>query len=105
MPAKRKAREATDGTIASKPKAKVAKGKAYKMPPPLPHGEVVTSLDKSQWKIGRSIGKGGFGEIYSAGGVTVRCAFLDQILYLFVHTDFTCRLPCHNMVCGNGGRT
>ena len=76
MPAKRKATEATDGAIASKPKPKVAKGKAYKMPTPLPQGEILTSLDKSQWKIGRSIGKGGFGEIYCAGGITVLCVFL-----------------------------
>ena len=67
MPAKRKAKDATDGALVSKPKPKRAKA-IYKMPPPLPHGEILTSLDKSQWKIGQSIGKGGFGEIYNAGG-------------------------------------
>lgn len=67
MPAKRRTKEATDGTIASKPKPKRAQ-KAYQMPTPLPQGEILTSLDKSQWKIGQSIGKGGFGEIYNAGG-------------------------------------
>lgn len=68
MPAKRRAKESTDGALVSKPKPKAAKRKAYQMPPPLPLGEILTSLDKSQWKIGQSVGKGGFGEIYNAGG-------------------------------------
>ena len=65
MPAKKRAAEQVDGVSSSKPK-KGRQPKAYKMPPPLPMGEVLTALDKSQWKIGTSVGKGGFGEIYSA---------------------------------------
>ncbi|RZC40752.1 serine/threonine-protein kinase VRK1 [Asbolus verrucosus] len=47
-----------------KPKKKPATG--YKMPEPLPEGEVLTDISKRQWRLGTSIGKGGFGEIYSA---------------------------------------
>lgn len=42
------------------------KKKLYKMPEPLPLGEILTDTAKVQWEIGPSIGKGGFGEIYSA---------------------------------------
>lgn len=39
---------------------------AYQMPEPLAKGTILTDLSKQQWKIGPSIGTGGFGEIYSA---------------------------------------
>ena len=39
---------------------------AYKMPPPLPKGEILTDFRKSKWCLGTSVGKGGFGEIYTA---------------------------------------
>lgn len=39
---------------------------AYKMPEHLPVGSILQEVSKQQWKIGRSIGVGGFGEIYSA---------------------------------------
>jgi len=38
----------------------------YLLPEPLPQGLVVTDLRKQKWKIGKSIGLGGFGEIYTA---------------------------------------
>jgi len=38
----------------------------YILPDPLPAGLIVTDLRKGRWKIGKSIGLGGFGEIYSA---------------------------------------
>lgn len=41
---------------------------AWKMPPPIPSGEILTDFSKRQWKICGSIGKGGFGEIYLATG-------------------------------------
>lgn len=50
---------------APKPKAKKKPG-AWKMPPPLPAGEVLTDNAKKQWVLGDSVGKGGFGEIYLA---------------------------------------
>lgn len=43
------------------------KGAGYKMPDPIPAGEVIRdTLFKKEWRIGPSIGIGGFGEIYSA---------------------------------------
>lgn len=38
----------------------------YKMPEPLPNGLILKDIAKKEWKLGPSIGKGGFGEIYSA---------------------------------------
>lgn len=48
-----------------KPAAK-RKANAYQMPESIPLGVVLTDLSKQQWKIGPSIGVGGFGEIYCA---------------------------------------
>lgn len=42
------------------------KKNGYKMPEPLPLGELLTDTLKNEWELGPSIGKGGFGEIYSA---------------------------------------
>ncbi|EDW83687.1 uncharacterized protein Dwil_GK13744 [Drosophila willistoni] len=49
--------------------AKKAKGKLYAMPEKLKEGTVLTDLAKGQWRIGPSIGIGGFGEIYAASRV------------------------------------
>ncbi|XP_025830215.1 nucleosomal histone kinase 1-like isoform X2 [Agrilus planipennis] len=38
----------------------------YKLPDPLPLGEILEDINKKKWILGPSIGKGGFGEIYSA---------------------------------------
>lgn len=38
----------------------------YQMPEPVPPGTVLTDMAKRQWKVGPSIGSGGFGEIYCA---------------------------------------
>ena len=38
----------------------------YKMPPPMPKGEILTDFRKNKWCLGTSVGKGGFGEIYTA---------------------------------------
>jgi len=38
----------------------------YILPDPLPEGMVITDLKKKNWRLGKSIGLGGFGEIYSA---------------------------------------
>lgn len=38
----------------------------YQMPAPVPLGTVLTDMAKRQWKVGPSIGSGGFGEIYCA---------------------------------------
>ncbi|KAH8381240.1 hypothetical protein KR093_000314 [Drosophila rubida] len=54
---------------AAKPKAapaKKAKSKLYAMPEKIKEGTILTDLSKGQWRIGPSIGIGGFGEIYAA---------------------------------------
>ncbi|XP_046734789.1 serine/threonine-protein kinase VRK1-like [Diprion similis] len=50
------------------PKKKGANG--YKLPDPIPNGEILTDMAKKRWIIGPSIGVGGFGEIYSAASYT-----------------------------------
>lgn len=61
--------------MSSKPKAKPAPKKVaakkkgangYARPADVPLGTVLTDMSKKSWKIGPSIGTGGFGEIYSA---------------------------------------
>ncbi|XP_045488850.1 nucleosomal histone kinase 1 [Pieris rapae] len=52
------------GRKAAAPKKKA---NGYKMPAPIPAGEVINdTIAKKKWRIGPSIGVGGFGEIYSA---------------------------------------
>ncbi|CRL07116.1 CLUMA_CG020113, isoform A [Clunio marinus] len=51
---------------ANKPVKKSSKKNGYDMPKPLKTGDVLTDNKKKQWIIGKSIGIGGFGEIYSA---------------------------------------
>ncbi|XP_016951485.1 nucleosomal histone kinase 1 [Drosophila biarmipes] len=46
--------------------AKKAKSKLYAMPEKVPEGTIFNDLAKGQWRIGPSIGVGGFGEIYAA---------------------------------------
>ena len=55
----------------SKPVKKAGNAKkkgaaGYKMPAPIPSGTILTDISKTKWKVGPSIGSGGFGEIYSA---------------------------------------
>ena len=38
----------------------------YILPDPLPKGLVIKDVRKNRWRIGKAIGLGGFGEIYSA---------------------------------------
>lgn len=56
--------------MASKGKDPVKKApkkkNGYEMPKPLKPGDIIADNQKVQWKIGVSIGVGGFGEIYSA---------------------------------------
>lgn len=58
--------KATKNAATTGAKKKAPKKGAYQMPEHLPTGSVLTDSSKSQWKIGPSIGSGGFGEIYSA---------------------------------------
>lgn len=42
------------------------KANCYKKPEPIPYGHIITDTSrKKSWQIGKSIGTGGFGEIYS----------------------------------------
>ncbi|XP_049266965.1 serine/threonine-protein kinase VRK1 isoform X1 [Rhipicephalus sanguineus] len=38
----------------------------HRLPDPLPAGEVLTDLFRKQWRLGKAVGLGGFGEIYLA---------------------------------------
>lgn len=60
------------------PAPKKKSTKTYKKPPPIRSGEVVTDQCHRDWKIGPSIGVGGFGEIYSA------CEVGDESSYPYV---------------------
>lgn len=77
--AARGAKETTDSEEEPKSKRQCAapgpvlkkkKSRAYKMPPPLPAGLVLTDVSgKHSWSLEVSVGKGGFGEIYKASPV------------------------------------
>lgn len=61
--------------------------KGYKKPVPIPNGEILTDVSRQQWKIGPSIGSGGFGEIYSAcklGESSKDYNYVVKIVSLFV---------------------
>lgn len=80
--AKSKAKGAGDAgsAEASKKKARVAGAKRgpWKMPPPLPKGELLTDFERKKWVLGCSIGKGGFGEIYLAAPEVSRASLTDS---------------------------
>lgn len=52
---------------------KPSRTKAYKIPPPLPSGEVLIDVKKKPWKIGQGIGQGGFGLIYLGNPLISLC--------------------------------
>lgn len=52
------------------PKKAAKKKNGYEMPKALQSGDVLEDNQKNRWKIGVSIGVGGFGEIYSACNVS-----------------------------------
>ncbi|KAF2365167.1 Protein kinase domain [Trinorchestia longiramus] len=53
------------------PKKRVA-ANGFKLPDPIPEGQVITDMAKNVWVLGRSIGQGGFGEIYLASDDSTR---------------------------------
>jgi len=61
-------------------KRKAANG--YKLPEPIPNGTIITGTNKKQFRIGKSIGTGGFGEIYLASEDTSRPVGDDAVLAL-----------------------
>ncbi|XP_065371696.1 nucleosomal histone kinase 1 [Calliphora vicina] len=54
------------GAAGGAKKAAAKKSKLYNMPEKIKEGTILRDLMKTEWKIGPSIGTGGFGEIYSA---------------------------------------
>ena len=50
-------------TYLEQPKKRIAPN-GNKLPDQIREGEVLTDISKNEWKLGRSIGVGGFGEIY-----------------------------------------
>ena len=49
---------------AKRPQRKAVPKRLYDFPEPMPVGEVLQDTAKGQWKLGKSIGRGGFGELY-----------------------------------------
>ncbi|XP_023298847.2 nucleosomal histone kinase 1 [Lucilia cuprina] len=64
--AKRNVAGGATGGGAKKAAAGAKKSKLYSMPEKIKEGTILRDLMKTEWKIGPSIGTGGFGEIYSA---------------------------------------
>jgi len=60
---RRRTAEPAGGADIEQPKKRVASN-GNKLPDPIREGEILTDITKNQWKLGRSIGVGGFGEIY-----------------------------------------
>ncbi|XP_067845139.1 serine/threonine-protein kinase VRK1-like isoform X2 [Heptranchias perlo] len=55
-----------------------------KLPDPLPQGLILTDSEKKQWKLGRIIGKGGFGLIYLASPATEKDVGDDAVYVIKV---------------------
>lgn len=80
------------GGGAKKAAAGAKKSKLYNMPEKVKEGTILKDLMKTEWKIGPSIGIGGFGEIYSAAkngenkyDYVVKCVSLiysNMVIYL-----------------------
>ncbi|XP_041071272.1 serine/threonine-protein kinase VRK1-like isoform X2 [Carcharodon carcharias] len=59
-----------------------------KLPDPLPEGLILTDSEKKQWKLGKIIGKGGFGLIHLASHATERNVGDDAVYVIKVeHQD------------------
>lgn len=61
---------------------KATKKNGYEMPKPLKAGDVLKDTQKGQWKVGVSIGVGGFGEIYSACDATSSIKKVEDYPYV-----------------------
>lgn len=66
------------------------------MPDPLPAGEILQDNAKKRWKLGTPIGKGGFGEIYSASEEGSKSnKYVIKIVSPFKLTSLFC---CHLII-------
>ncbi|CAH0551162.1 unnamed protein product [Brassicogethes aeneus] len=59
----------------------------YKFCEPLPKGEILTDKSNKKWKLGISIGKGGFGEIYSAKPFETSSKEYQNVIKIEPHTN------------------
>lgn len=62
--------KATKAAVVKKPAGKRKAANGYKLPDPIPLGEIIRNVCKKEWQIGPSIGAGGFGEIYAGMIIT-----------------------------------
>jgi hypothetical protein len=64
-------------TVAVKKTAGKRKGaNGYRLPDPIPVGEIVRDVTKKEWQIGPSVGVGGFGEIYAGRLIAIHTVSL-----------------------------
>lgn len=63
---------------------------AYKLPDPIAAGEILTDITKNQWILGKSIGVGGFGEIYSGRHSTLLFYFVSVRSNVIVRSNGNC---------------
>lgn len=73
---------------AKKAAAAGKKSKLYNMPEKIKEGTILKDLMKTEWKIGPSIGTGGFGEIYTASkkgeskyDFVVKCVRIERRIF------------------------
>ncbi|KAK3915878.1 Serine/threonine-protein kinase VRK1 [Frankliniella fusca] len=59
-------RKGVSAAVTSSPPEPRFAPNGYRLPDPIREGEIFTDVTKKQWRLGRSIGLGGFGEIYLA---------------------------------------
>lgn len=52
------------------PAKKKAASNVHKLPETISEGEILRDIQKRHWRIGKSIGVGGFGEIYAGTCLT-----------------------------------
>lgn len=64
MPPK-KSRSSDGKSSGKKPSVRIA-ANGFRLPDPIAPGEILSDVTQKQWRIGKSIGVGGFGEIYLA---------------------------------------
>ncbi|PNF39204.1 hypothetical protein B7P43_G01303 [Cryptotermes secundus] len=67
----RRTTEPATGAEIEQPKKRVASN-GNRLPDPIREGEILVDIAKNQWKLGSSVGVGGFGEIYLASSNTYK---------------------------------
>ncbi|KAJ9595955.1 hypothetical protein L9F63_012848, partial [Diploptera punctata] len=73
----RRPAEPASGADLELPKKPRIAANGNKLPDQIREGEILTDITKNQWKLGKSIGVGGFGEIYLASSNTCRAVGSD----------------------------